>query len=92
MPHLVSDRTAMGTSSFSCNSRSLWKNVCADLSISFVPVQAKEICLVRASASASPVYLEEQGQSKLFVRLGNTSQELTRRQAVEYVQSHWPKA
>lgn len=72
-------------------SGSLGKNTCADLSISFAPVQAKEICLVRASASASAVYMEDQGQSKLFVRLGNTSQELTGRQAVEYVRSHWPK-
>ena len=72
-------------------SNSLGKNVCADLSITFAPVQAKEICVVRASTSALPVYLEEQGQSKLFVRVGNTSRELTGRQAVEYVQSHWPK-
>jgi hypothetical protein len=72
-------------------SGSLGKNVCADLSISFLPVQAKEICVVQARASASPVYLEDQGQSKLLVRLGNTSQELTGRVAIEYVQSRWPK-
>jgi len=72
-------------------SGALGKNICADLSISFAPIQAKEICLVRASPSASPVYLQDQSQSKLFVRLGNTSQEITGRQAIEYVQSHWPK-
>jgi hypothetical protein len=72
-------------------SGTLGKNVCADLSISFLPVQAKEICVVQARASASAVYLDDQGQSKLLVRLGNTSQELTGRQAVEYVQSRWPR-
>src|SRR5262249_50577541 len=73
-------------------SNHLGKNVCAGLSITFAPVQGKEICVVRASGSGAPVYVEAQGQSRLFVRLGNTSQELTGRQAVEYVQSHWPKA
>jgi predicted HTH transcriptional regulator len=68
----------------------LGKNICADLSISFTPIQANEICLVRVSPSASPVYLQDQGQSRLIVRLG-TSQEITGRQAIEYVQSHWPK-
>jgi predicted HTH transcriptional regulator len=71
-------------------SGTLGKNICADLSISFHPVQGKEICLIRSSASASPVYLDDQGQSKLFVRLGNTSQELTGRHAVDYVRSRWP--
>src|SRR5262245_36388787 len=71
-------------------SGTLGKNICADLSISFHPVQGKEICLIRSSASASPVYLDDQGQSKLFVRLGNTSQELTGRHAVDYVHSRWP--
>lgn len=71
-------------------SSSLGKNACADLSVSFFPAQAKEICVIRASASAAPIYLDDQGHSKLFVRLGNTSQELTGRQAVEYVQSRWP--
>jgi hypothetical protein len=71
-------------------SGALGKNVCADLSISFHPVQGKEICLIRSTASAAPVYLDDQGQSKLFVRLGNTSQELTGRHAVSYVQSRWP--
>jgi hypothetical protein len=70
-------------------SNALGKGACVDLAISFHPVQGKEICLVRASAARSPVYLDEQGQSKLFVRVGNTSQELTGRHAVEYVQNHW---
>lgn len=70
-------------------STSLGKNVCADLAISFHPVQGREICLVKASESSAPVYLDEQGQSKLFVRLGNTSQELTGRQAVEYIRTRW---
>jgi predicted HTH transcriptional regulator len=72
-------------------SSTLGKNVCADLSISFYDIQGKEICVVHASASASPVYINDQGQSKLFARLGNTSQELTGKHAVEYVQSRWPR-
>lgn len=73
-------------------SGSLGKNVCADLSISFHPHQGQEICAIRISSSASAVYLEENGQSKLFVRLGNTSQELAGRHEVEYAKARWPGA
>jgi hypothetical protein len=70
----------------------LGKNACANLSISFHPLQAKEICLVRVCASTFPVYIEDGGASKLYVRLANTSREMTGRDATEYVQGRWPKA
>lgn len=72
-------------------SNSLGKNACAELSISFHPLQGKEICAIRVAAAASPVYLEDAGSKKLFVRLGNTSQELTGPPAVEYARTRWPK-
>ena len=48
-----------------------------------------EICVVRVSASAAPVHLDEGGESRLYVRLGNTSRELSGKDIVEYVQSRW---
>jgi predicted HTH transcriptional regulator len=69
----------------------LGKNACASLAISFHPLQAKEICLVRVSASVKPVYVEESGVSKLYVRLGNTSREIGGPEANEYVRTRWPK-
>lgn len=72
-------------------SSALGKNACAELSISFHPLQGKEVCAIRIAAAASPIYLDDAGSKKLFVRLGNTSQELTGPQAVEYARKRWPK-
>lgn len=72
-------------------SSALGKANCANLSISFHPQQGQEICVVRVSASAAPVYLDEGGESRLYVRLGNTSRELSGKDIVDYVQSRWGK-
>ena len=60
-------------------SSSLGKAACANLAISFHPMQGREICVVRVSASAVPVYFDEGGASRLYVRLASTSRELTGR-------------
>ena len=70
-------------------STALGKAACANLAISFHPVEGKEICVIRATASAAPVYFEGEGASRLYVRLVNTSRELTGRDMVEYVRSRW---
>jgi hypothetical protein len=68
----------------------LGRSACADLAISVVPIQGKEICVVRVSPSPRPVYLEDQGQSRFIVRLGNTSRELMGKDALEYSRTRWP--
>lgn len=70
----------------------LGKNYVANLAISFQPLQGKEVCVVRASAASTAAYSEDGGQSRLHVGLGNTSLEMSGREAVDYVQSRWPKS
>lgn len=72
-------------------SNALGKNACADMSISFHPLQGKEICAIKTAAATAPVYLDDGGVKKLYVRLGNTSQEVTGPSAIEYARSRWPK-
>jgi hypothetical protein len=73
-------------------SATLGKNVVADLAIEFLPHKGKEVCIVQASKSPSPVYVVDQGNTKLYVRAGNTSRELVGKEAIEYVRSRWPSA
>ena len=71
-------------------SDTMGKDQCANLAISFHPVDGKEICAVRASASARPVYVKDNQQTRLYLRTGNATQELTTKESVDYVKARWP--
>jgi hypothetical protein len=70
-------------------SSTLGKAACANLSISFQPAQGTEVCLVRVASSAVPVYFQDGNESRLYVRLGNTSRELTGREMADYLKTRW---
>ena len=70
-------------------SSTLGKAAFANLAISFHPLQGQEICAVRVTSSSVPVYLNEGDTSRLYVRLGNTSRELTGKDMIEYTRSRW---
>jgi len=63
----------------------------ASLSISFHTLAGKEVCLLRVSKSAEPVYVADNGQKRFFVRAQNTTQELDVEQANAYARTTWPK-
>ncbi len=69
---------------------SMGKDVCAAyVSFSFPVVGSQEICLIRVAASSAPVYVKDGEQTQLYVRSGNTTQQLSLQQTVEYVKAHW---
>ncbi len=71
-------------------SASLGKDACAGhLSFSFHLFDSREVCLIRIKASAKPVYVKDGEQTQLFVRSGNTTQQLNSQQTVEYVATRW---
>ncbi len=72
-------------------SSTMGREVCASLSISFHPADGKEVCLVEAAASPKPVYVEEGAATKFYLRTGNTTQELSTRQSVEYIATRWKR-
>lgn len=59
------------------------------MSPSFPVVGSQEICLIRVAASSTPVYVKDGEQTQLYVRSGNTTQQLSSQQTVEYVKAHW---
>lgn len=72
-------------------STSFGKDVSASLSISFQVIGEKDICVVRIPRSSKAVYVADGNREKFFVRTGNTTQELSTKEAVAYIRDHWPK-
>ena len=56
----------------------------ANLRISFVRLEEKDVCLVTVSPASSAVYVKENNQDKLYVRSGNSTRDLTTKEAVAY--------
>jgi hypothetical protein len=73
-------------------SDAMGKAVCASLSISFHPIEGKEICLIRAQASPTPVYVKDNQQTRFYLRAGNTTQELSTKESVDYTKTRWSKS
>ena len=71
-------------------SASLGKEACAKLSISFASVEGKDVSIVKVPKGTKPVYVADGQQTKFYLRTGNTTQELTTKESIEYVNSRWP--
>jgi len=69
----------------------LGKDVSASLSVSFQSIEGAEVCVIRAQKSPKPVYVDEGQHTRFYVRNGNTTQELTTKESVDYIGGHWPK-
>jgi hypothetical protein len=67
----------------------LGRAVFASLSVSFQQIDRLDICVVRAQRSGKPVYMEDGQHTRFFVRTGNSTQELTTKESVQYINSHW---
>jgi len=70
-------------------SNSLGKVPCSSVSIEFSAPGNNEVCVVNCSASSAPVYVQDGQQSKFYLRVGNTTQELNTKDSVAYIDSRW---
>ena len=70
-------------------SASFGKDVSALLTITFQDLGGQDICIVQIPRSSKPVYVSEGNRERLFVRVGNTTQELNTKESVTYVKNHW---
>jgi hypothetical protein len=71
-------------------SETMGKDQCASLAITFHPVEGKEVCVIRATPSARPVYVKDGQQTRFYLRTGNATQELSTKESVDYVKARWP--
>ena len=57
--------------------------------VRFFARENKEICLVNVHPSSRPVWIEKSGEEELFVRSGNRTKPLSKRESTEYVKVRW---
>lgn len=67
----------------------LGESVMAFVTITFHQVDEKDVCLVSVDESDHPVYLTDEGEQALYVRMGNLTKALPIDEAVKYVGSNW---
>jgi hypothetical protein len=72
-------------------STALGRHVCANLAITFHPVDGRDICMVTVRPASAPVYSADGESKRFFLRTGNTTRELDTRETVEYIRHRWPE-
>ncbi len=60
------------------------------LSVDFATVDGNEVCALSVRPSDGPVYLQDGGEPRLYVRTGNATTPLALDDAVDYVGTRWP--
>lgn len=66
-------------------------NQLANIDIHFEKFNGNEICLVKIRPSTKPVFVTWNGSEEFFVRNGNTTNPLSIKEAVTYIEEHWKK-
>ncbi len=56
----------------------------------FVRLDGHDVCRVIIEPAPHPVFVDQQGQARFFVRTGNATRELDAREAVDFVTVRWP--
>jgi hypothetical protein len=59
------------------------------ISIRKVVKEEKQLCLITVKRSPKPVYFNDGDKQELYIRDGNSTINLTTKQAFEYINSHW---
>jgi hypothetical protein len=57
--------------------------------ITFHEVDSKEICRVFAKPSPKPVFVKDDKGEHLYIRAGNSTRQLTTREALDYCKVRW---
>jgi hypothetical protein len=70
-------------------SATMGRVACACVRIGFCSRDGNEVCIVFTTESPRPVYVEEGTQTRFYFRVGNTTQELSTKDSVEYIKTRW---
>ena len=68
---------------------SIGKPPIANVAVTFEDVDGNDVCRVDVARSGAPVYVREGDETRVYVRLGNSTRQLNTRDAMEYVEKHW---
>lgn len=68
----------------------LGADVCSLVHVLFHELDGKELCRVIVERSHRPVYVQQDGEARYFLRIGNATAELNVKEALEHVKLRWP--
>jgi len=57
--------------------------------ISFEELEGKDICRVEVKDSPKPIFIEKDGGEEFYIRSGNATKPLDKREIAEYIKMHW---
>ncbi|MFC1865794.1 Eco57I restriction-modification methylase domain-containing protein [Chloroflexota bacterium] len=60
------------------------------IQINIYMLGGKEICRVSSKPSSKPVYVKDGKGMNFYIRAGNSTRQLSTKEAVEYCRQHWP--
>lgn len=66
-------------------------DVCANLQVVFHAAAGDDVCRIIVNPSPRPVYLSQGRETEFYVRTGTSTRQLNVQEAIEYIQSRWPK-
>jgi hypothetical protein len=66
-------------------------DVCPNLQVVFHAAAGDDVCRIIVNPSARPVYLSQGKETEFYVRTGTSTRQLNVQEAIEYIQSRWPK-
>jgi hypothetical protein len=69
--------------------RRLGKDAATLAHVSFVEVDDKDVCWLRVEPTPKPAYVEDEGDVKFYVRIGNTTQPMNAKELTDYVPKRW---
>jgi hypothetical protein len=85
------DRDGYETFIMQLVSTHLGKELCPYVHVTFHDIGGQDVCLISVGASPKPVYVEEGNEARFYLRIGNSTQQLNTREAIEYITTHWTK-
>jgi len=84
------DRDGFDQALMSAVATQLGGDLATSLQIVFHAFKGHEVCRVIASPAPRPVFLEQGGHPKLYLRSGAATRELNVKEAIDYQASRWP--
>lgn len=69
--------------------RRLGKDSATLAHVSFMEIENKDVCWVRVEPGPKPVYVEDDGDVRFYVRIGNSTQPMNPKELTEYASKHW---
>jgi len=66
-------------------------DVCANLQVVFHAAAGDDVCRIIVNPSPRPVYLSQGKETEFYVRTGTSTRQLNVQEAIEYIQTRWPK-